>query len=121
MKLHLALFFLLLSYPMFAADHEWRWIKVANIGAKGWDVSQGTALVTIDKDKFRAKLFWQDSADHVRITLSGTIKDGRIAVTETVEESDYTDRIISVGSRARNGRQALLEPAARSALRSPTD
>ena len=94
MRAYLVLFVVLCGSTSFAADGQWHWVKANNIVAKGWDVSEGTAQVSIDGAKFSAKLFWKDSSDKVQIVLDGTIKNGRITATETIQESDYTGSVI---------------------------
>ncbi len=89
----MVLFFALLSCTSFAADGEWRWVRTSNIVAKGWDISEGTAQVSIDGTKFSARLFWKDSGNKLQLALDGTIKNGRITATETIQESDYTGSV----------------------------
>ena len=82
---------LLLSASMASAGEScWRWVKATSNLAHGWDISQGNAEVAIEGDKFTAKLFRSDSPDTLQIELKGTIKNGRITVKETDENSDYS-------------------------------
>ena len=93
MRAYLVLVVVLCGSTSFAADGQWHWVKANNIVAKGWDVSGGTALVSIDGTKFSAKLFWKDSDNKLQILLDGTIKNGRISARETIQESDYTGSV----------------------------
>ncbi|HKD29351.1 MAG TPA: hypothetical protein VKC66_26000 [Xanthobacteraceae bacterium] len=81
--------FLLLCSPVptFAADDQWHWVKVGNNFDHAWDIYRGEAEVTINGQQFGAKLFWEDRSG-VQLLLTGTIANGRLTVTETVNDSD---------------------------------
>ena len=88
MRFLLLLLFLLVCSTAIAAESQWRWVKATNNVLRGWDVSEGNADVVIEGEKFNAKLYWKDSDRDVKISLSGTIKSGKISVTQTIHESD---------------------------------
>ena len=90
MCLWLSLLFLLACSTAIAAESQWRWVKATNNVLRGWDISEGNADVLIEGERFNAKLFWKDSDKDVKLSLSGTIKKGKITVTETVHNSDYS-------------------------------
>jgi outer membrane biogenesis lipoprotein LolB len=71
-----------------AAEGQWQWVKATNVG--GWEVSEGNADVSIQGEKFNARLFWKGSDKEVKILLRGVIKKGKITVTEEIQGSDYT-------------------------------
>lgn len=75
--------------PSSAADALWDWVK-ASYTINQWFVSQGKAEVSIEGDKFSAKLFQEGSNTGVQITLSGVINNGQITAKETIQGSDYT-------------------------------
>jgi outer membrane biogenesis lipoprotein LolB len=71
------------------AGEQWSWVKVANT-VNAWETSQGKAEVSIDGEKFEARLLWDDNPRDARITLSGTIRNGKVVVKELVHNSDYS-------------------------------
>jgi hypothetical protein len=84
------LFFLLIAAsPSVAADSQWHWIKAGNT-IEEWFVSQGNAEVSIEGDKFTAKLFQGSSHTDAQIILKGVVKNGKITAKETIQGSDYT-------------------------------
>jgi len=85
-------FILLAGSPSVAADIHWDWIK-AGYTINEWFVQQGRAQVSIEGDKFSAKLFDEGSVTEVRITLKGVIKNGKLTVKEEIQGSDYTGSI----------------------------
>lgn len=84
--------FLLLCLPVatFATDDPWHWVKIGNNFDHAWDIWRGNAEVTIKDGQFSAKLFWDDHSS-VQISLKGKIANGRLTVTETVNDSDIGD------------------------------
>ena len=66
----------------------WVWIKAGNNVSTFWDVTTGPAEVTIDGEKFSASLYWADNPTESRISLDGSIKDGKIKATEAVHNTD---------------------------------
>jgi hypothetical protein len=72
----------------FGAEREWHWVKATNT-IEGWSVSQGDAEVIITGDQFRVTLF-SESGKTVQSSLKGTIRNGKIATSETVANSDYS-------------------------------
>lgn len=89
----LSLLFLFACSNAIAAESPWHWVKATNNVLRGWDVSEGTADVLIEGERFNAKLFWKDSDKDVKLSLRGTIKNGKVSVTETIHESDAGDSI----------------------------
>jgi len=89
MRVWLFVFLVLSASASVTAENPWHWVKASN-NTKGWTVSEGNAEVTIQGEKFSAKLFWNDSDTKVQIALNGTLKNGRITVKEAIQNSDYT-------------------------------
>jgi hypothetical protein len=87
------LFFVLISASSsVAADNQWHWIK-AGYTIEEYFVSQGNAEVSIEGDKFIAKLFQGNSHTDVQIIIKGVVKNGKITAKETIQGSDYTDSV----------------------------
>ena len=93
MKLAFLVILVLGSGASFATDPSWRWVKASNIVAKGWDLSDGIADVSMDGAKFTARLFRKQSKSEFQIVLDGTIKNGRITAKEIIQGSDYTGSV----------------------------
>ena len=70
------------------ADREWHWVKATNT-IKGWSTSQGDAEVVVTGSQLRVTLF-SNSDKTVQSSLKGTIHKGKIVVSETVANSDYS-------------------------------
>lgn len=88
MRVWFVLLLMLSASTAIGAESQWHWIKTSNNVVKGWTVSEGNADISIQGDKFEAKLFWKDSDKDVRIVLKGTVRNGKIVVNEGVQESD---------------------------------
>jgi hypothetical protein len=88
MRFLFSLLFLLACSNAIAAESHWRWVKATNNVLRGWDVSEGTADVLIKGERFNAELFLKDSDKDVKLSLHGTIKNGKVSVIETIHESD---------------------------------
>ena len=89
MRVSLFVFVVLSTSVAVAAGHSWHWVKATN-STQGWTVSEGNAEIIIQGEKFSAKLFRNHSDTDLQIALDGSVKDGRITVKETVQESDNT-------------------------------
>lgn len=68
----------------------WVWIKVSNNVSTFWDTETGGADVAVAGENFSAKLYWKDDPATLRISLEGTIKDGKINAIEQIQSSDHT-------------------------------
>jgi hypothetical protein len=82
-----------LSFDASATESSWMWVKITNNVTSGWKVSTGKATVEVASSNFRAQLYSNDSNGTLLITLNGTIKNGRLTVTETIHGSDYSGSI----------------------------
>jgi hypothetical protein len=71
-----------------AAEPSWAWVAAMNVVDK-WDISKGKATVIIAGETFTAQLYWEDHPNEVKVTLKGTIKNGKVAAVETIWGSDY--------------------------------
>lgn len=67
-----------------SSDGKWGWFSAISVINK-WSVVQGEATVSITEGVFFAELREQDS--FLRITLNGTVRDGRI---EAIAEQHAT-------------------------------
>jgi outer membrane biogenesis lipoprotein LolB len=90
MRVWFVVLLMLSASTAIGAESQWHWIKASNNVVKGWTVSEGNADVSIQGDKFEAKLFWKDSTKDVQIVLKGAVKNGKITVNEDVQESDHS-------------------------------
>ena len=106
--------FLALPALALAAEHRWSWIQVSNVVGR-WEVEDGPADVTINGRTFTVKLFWNDSHPlhgTLHKTLHGSIINGRLQLTETIEESDdrgstWIGTRVVAGAGTVNGTEAI--------------
>jgi hypothetical protein len=100
-------YLLFASSVAFAADPQWNWIKFSSNFDHAWDVSRGFADVTVIKGRLTAKLYWEGSISDVKITLNGTVSKSRIAVKETIHNSDFSGSTYTGGLAVQKFKEAF--------------
>jgi hypothetical protein len=90
MKTVVAIFFGALISAASPAETKWEWIKVSQaVGQNAaWQVDKGAAEVQLTNDAFNAKLYWASPPTKLKIELRGSLKNGKLVVTEKILDSD---------------------------------
>lgn len=68
----------------------WGWFRASSTGSKWW-LTHGQATVAITGSRFRAELRDHQATDFIRVSLSGTMRDGNVEVRAIVHASDTPD------------------------------
>lgn len=77
---------LMICFSAQAEETDWSWYEAVNLIDK-WGFVQGSAAVDLRGGKLSAKLYGTDG-QKVVITITGTVKDGKISATAVAMDSD---------------------------------